>query len=529
MNLHDFRLPLISGTIRPALLAGLSGLLIVLSFPKADLSFLAWIALIPLLTTLEGQTPKAAFKLGFFTGLIAYAGLLYWVMIVMGDYGHLPLFATIPLWLFLSAWLALFYGLATWATVMGERFGIKSALLMPLAWVGADYLRSILLTGFPWTMLGHSQYRLLPLIQVADLTGVFGITALLVLANVVFYRIIRALSGAEIPYPAKSAVVFVLALTSALGYGFFRLNTPLPPAAPLKVALIQGNIDQAIKWSPAFREATLAIYTNLSRQAVAQQAADLIVWPESAAPFFFQESSPSSDRIRNLSRELKAHLLFGSPAAELRNGNYTNLNSAFLLGSDGNEIGRVDKMHLVPFGEYVPLGRLLPFVNKLVHGIGDFAPGLEVKPLKAANTPLGVLVCYEVIFPELARAQVNAGSRVLVNITNDAWFGRSSAPYQHLSMAAFRAVETRTPLIRAANTGITSIIDQNGHIRGMTSLFKEAVMVGEVQSGSANAPYLKIGDLFAQSCLGLTVLLLLVQWRFKKPVTQKTMQDTPRS
>ncbi|MDK9717669.1 MAG: apolipoprotein N-acyltransferase, partial [Trichlorobacter sp.] len=131
--------------------------------------------------------------------------------------------------------------------------------------------------------------------------------------------------------------------------------------------------------------------------------------------------------------------------------------------------------------------------------------------------PLGVLVCYEVIFPELARAQVNAGSRVLVNITNDAWFGRSSAPYQHLSMAAFRAVETRTPLIRAANTGITSIIDQNGHIKGMTSLFKEAIMVGEVQPGSADAPYLKLGDFFALSCLGLSVLLLLVHWRRKQP------------
>ncbi|MDD2500910.1 MAG: apolipoprotein N-acyltransferase [Geobacter sp.] len=516
MNLHDFRLPLISGAIRPALLAGLSGLLIALSFPKADLSFLAWIALIPLLTTLEGQSPRAAFKLGFFSGLIAYAGLLYWVMIVMGDYGHLPLFATIPLWLFLSAWLALFCGLAAWATVMGEQCGIKSALLMPLAWVGADYLRSFLMTGFPWTMLGHSQYRLLPLIQVADLTGVFGITALIVLANVVFYRIIRALSGAEIPYPAKSAIIFVLALTSVLGYGFFRLNTSLPPAAPLKVALIQGNIDQAVKWSPAFREATLDIYTNLSRQAAARQQPDLIVWPESAAPFFFQENSPSSDRIRNLSRELKAHLLFGSPAIEQRNGQYSNLNSAFLLAPDGSERGRTDKMHLVPFGEYVPLARLLPFVNKLVHGIGDFVPGQEIKPLKAGSTPLGVLVCYEVIFPELARAQVNAGSRVLVNITNDAWFGRSSAPYQHLSMAAFRAVETRTPLIRAANTGITSIIDQNGHIRGMTSLFKEAVMVGEVQPGSANARYLKIGDLFAQGCLGLTAgILLLQRWRKK--------------
>lgn len=511
MTLSGLRLPPLSGTIRPVILAIASGALVTLSFPKADLSFLAWVALLPLLISLEGRSPRTAFKLGFITGLTAYAGLLYWVIIVMGVYGHLPLFASIPLWLLLSSWLALFYGIATWATCLGERFGLKSALMMPLAWVGADYLRSFMLTGFPWTMLGHSQYRMLPLIQIADITGVFGITALIVLANVVFHRIIRAFSGSEVPYPAKSAIVFVLALAGTLGYGFYRLNSPQSTAEPLKIALIQGNINQAVKWSPTFREATLDIYTRLSRQAASQQAPDLIVWPESAAPFFFQENSPSSDRIRNLSRELNTHLLFGSPAAEQRSGHYRNLNSAFLLGPDGVEIGRTDKIHLVPFGEYVPLARLLPFVNKLVQGIGDFAPGLEVKTLKAATSTLGVLVCYEVIFPGLAREQVKAGSRILVNITNDAWFGHSSAPYQHLSMSAFRAIETRTPLIRAANTGITSIIDQNGHIRGMTSLFKEAVMTGEVQPGSANAPYLMLGDLFAQICLALTAGILLLQ------------------
>lgn len=517
MSLTDFRLPLITGVFRLALLAIISGLLIAFSFPKVDFSFLAWFALIPLLTALEGQSVRSALKLGFLTGLVAYAGLLYWLTIVMGEYGHLPVFASIPLWLLLSAWLAVFYGLAAGATVLGERLGIKSAILMPLAWVGADFLRSFLFTGFPWTMLGHSQYRLLPMIQVADVTGVFGITSLIVLANVVFYRIIRALSGADIPYPAKSAVVFVLVLSCTLGYGFYRLNSPVVQQPALKVALIQGNIDQAVKWSPAFRETTLDIYLSLTRQAAARQPADLIVWPESAVPFFFQDNSPASDRIRNLARELKTNLLFGSPAAELRSGQHVNMNSAYMLAPDGAETGRSDKMHLVPFGEYVPLARLLPFVNKLVHGIGDFQPGKEAKPLKAGGIPLGVLVCYEVIFPELARAYVNAGSRVLVNITNDAWFGRSSAPYQHLSMAAFRAVETRTPLVRAANTGITSIVDQNGHIKGMTSLFKEAVMVGEVQPGSANSPYLKIGDLFAQACLGLAVLLLLVQWRRKRP------------
>lgn len=507
MSLPDLRLPLVAGSARPVLLSLLSGALVALSFPRPDLSFLAWIALIPLLTAIEGQSPRAALRLGWLCGLVGYAGLLYWVVIVMTEYGRLPLVAGIPLWLLLSSWLALFYGLASWVTALGERSGIKSALLLPLAWVAADYLRSFLLTGFPWTMLGHSQYRLLPLIQVADITGVFGITALIVLANVVFYRIIRALSGADIPYPAKSAVVLVLTLIATLGYGFYRLNLPQPATRPLQVALIQGNIDQSVKWSPAFREATLDIYSSLSRQAAERRQPDLIVWPESAAPFFFQENSPASDRIRALARELRTHLLFGSPALELRNGRPANLNSAFLLGPDGSERGRSDKVHLVPFGEYVPLARLLPFVSKLVHGIGDFVPGREIRPLMAGDTPLGLLVCYEAIFPELGRAHANSGSRVLVNITNDAWFGRSSAPYQHLSMTAFRAVETRTPLVRAANTGITSIIDQNGHIRGMTSLFREAIMTGEVRPGTAASPYLRLGDLFAQGCLALTLLL----------------------
>lgn len=509
-----FSLTSLSGI--PTLLALFSGLLLALSFPKADLPFLAWIALIPLLIALEGQSPRNAFRLGFLSGLASYAGLIYWVTIVMTDYGHLPLFVSIPLWLLLSCWLALFTGAASWAAVLGERWGVKAALLFPMAWVGADYLRGLLLTGFPWTMPGHSQFRLLPLIQIADLTGVYGITALIVLANVVLYRILRALSGAQVPYPAKSAAILVLALAGTFWYGFHRLNGPSSAVPALKVALIQGNIDQGVKWSPAFQDTTLDIYSNLSRQAMEQSKADLVVWPESAAPFFFQDDGPPSHRIRDLARELQTSLLFGSPALELRDGKPAYLNSAFLLDREGNLLGRSDKAHLVPFGEYVPLSRLLPFVKKLVHGIGDFVPGTEIKPLKAAGTTLGVLVCYEAIFADLGRRHVNSGSRILVNITNDAWFGRSSAPYQHLAMAAFRAVETRTPLIRAANTGITSLVDRNGHIRGMTTLFKEAIMVGEVQPGSADSPYLRIGDLFARGCLLLTVLILLAQWWRKR-------------
>lgn len=502
------------GRFKSVFLATVSGLLIILSFPNFNLSFLAFIALIPLLVAMEGVSPKTAFKLGWLCGVVAYSGMLYWIMVVMGEYGHLPIYVTVPLWLLLSSWLAIFYGLATFATAVGEGYTLKSALILPLAWVGGDYLRSFILSGFPWGMLGHSQYRLLPLIQISDITGVYGITAIIVLANIVIYRVVRGVSGASVPYPVKSAITFLLMISVTLGYGFIRLNQPPSAAKGVRVALIQGNIDQGVKWSPEFREKTVDIYCNLSRQAVKGQKADLIVWPESAAPFYFQENSSSSERIRNLARELDTYILFGSPAAELRDGRFSNLNSAFLLAPDGSEIGRGDKIHLVPFGEYVPMARLLPFVNKMVHGIGDFVPGEQVRPLVTKDARLGLLVCYEAIFPELALAQVNAGSNLLVNITNDAWFGRTSAPYQHLSIAAFRAVETRTPLIRAANTGVTSIIDQNGHIRGMTSLFREGVMVGMVKPDTRRTLYLEYGNLFAR-CSLLLVPVLLFAYRLR--------------
>jgi len=499
---------------RSGLLAMVSGTLIALSFPTDGLSFLAWIALIPLLISLERVSLRQAFRLGFTCGLVAYAGILYWINIVVTRYGHLPWAVSIPLYLTLVAWLALFYGLATLIACYGKQGGIKQVFTLPVAWVALDFLRSFLLTGFPWAMLGHSQYRILPLIQIADLSGVYGITFLIVLTNVVLYRVLRAVSGAGVPYPAKSALLLLVLFTATLYYGFYRLNIEEKnPDPPLRVALIQGNIDQDVKWSPAFQGQTMAIYERLTREA-AKGGVDLVVWPESAVPFFFQDEFRQAERIRALARETNAYILFGSPAHELRDNTRTFLNSAFVVAPSGETIGRGDKRHLVPFGEYVPLKRLLPFVNKLVVGIGDFSPGERTAPLDVGKTRAGLLVCYEGIFPELARAYVNSGARILVNITNDAWYGRSSAPYQHFSIAAFRAVETRTPLLRAANTGITAIIDQNGHIRTMSNLFEEDFRTGEIKPGSGDSLYLKIGDSPAWLCAILTLgVVLLARFR----------------
>lgn len=503
---------LVSLCDRQGLLAACSGLLIALSFPNAGLSFLAWLALIPLLISLEGTSRRTAFRLGMTCGFSAYVVILYWINIVITRYGHLPWAVSIPLYLVLAAWLALFYGLSVLVARSAEQAGLKTALTLPIAWVACDFIRSFLLTGFPWAMLGHSQFRTLPLIQIADICGVYGITLLIVLANVVFYRVVRALSGAGVPYPVKSALFIIIAMVATLAYGFDRLNSPATSnAQSLRIALIQGNIPQDVKWSPAFLEQTLAIYEQLTRQAL-KEPADLTVWPESAVPFFFQDEPLHAEKIKGLARELRTNLLIGSPAHELRNGQRTFLNSAFLISSQGETIGRSDKMHLVPFGEYVPLGRLLPFVSKLVVGIGDFSSGERVRPLPAQDTSIGTLICFEGIFPELAREYVRSGARVLVNITNDAWFGRSSAPYQHLSMAVFRAIETRTPLIRAANTGITAIIDHNGHIRAMTPLFEQGFRTGTIKPGSGDSLYTRIGDVPAWLCVLLTSMFAAITW-----------------
>jgi apolipoprotein N-acyltransferase len=500
---------------RSGCLAIASGALIALSFPNAGLSFLVWVALIPMLIALEGASPAAAFRIGITCGITAYATMLYWINIVITQYGHLPWAVSVPIYLVLAIWLSLFYGLTLLTAKLAENAGIKTALALPVAWVAFDFARSFLLTGFPWSMLGHSQYRTLPLIQIADIAGVYGITLLIVLANVVLYRIIRAVTGSGIKYPVKSALVLVIMLASTLWYGFTRLNTADAGRPSLKVALIQGNIDQDVKWSPAFQEQTISIYERLSRNA-SKNGVDLIVWPESAIPFFFQDEPQHAERIKNLTRELSSALLTGSPAHELRNGKRTFLNSAFLISSSGETVGRSDKIHLVPFGEYVPLGRYFPFINKIVVGIGDFAPGENATPLKLMGTQLGTLVCFEAIFPEVARAYVNNGARILVNITNDAWFGRSSAPFQHLSIAAFRAIETRTPLLRAANTGITTIVDHNGHIRNMTELFKEDFRTGEIRPGTGDSIYLKIGDLPAWIAVILTAAFTVYSWLRKR-------------
>ena len=500
------------GTRRDYLLALLSGVLLALSFPHADFSLLAWFAFVPLLLAIARKSPARAFRLGLVSGLTAYCGIFYWLNIVMTVYGKLPWPASLSLFLLFIFYLAMYMGIIAGLVRRGEIAGISPLISFPLLWVGFEYLRTFALTGCPWELLGYSQYRILPLIQIADITGVYGLSFLIALTNVVLLRIIK---GAVMPghsvYPTKSGALLLLFLLLTLGYGFMRLNGA-DPGSPLKVVLAQGNIPQDVKWNPAFQETTVAVYEKLTRQGCAG-GCDLVVWPESALPFYFQAGGKYCDRVRTLATEFRTSMVLGSPAVEQGGGRTRYLNSAYLLAPTGETVGRSDKMRLVPFGEYVPLARFLPFVSKMVEGIGDFSPGTVITPLDTGKGKIGVLICAEVIFPDLPRAYVLAGSRLLVNITNDAWFGHSSAPYQHLSMTVFRAVENRVPLVRAANTGITAIIDSKGHIRGMTQIFKEAYLTGEIRPAEGKTFYTRYGDVFAKLCLAFSAIIVVLAFR----------------
>jgi apolipoprotein N-acyltransferase len=275
----------------------------------------------------------------------------------------------------------------------------------------------------------------------------------------------------------------------------------LPLVHHLRVGLIQGNVPQDQKWDKAFQEETLARYERLSREAVTK-GAELIVWPETAVPFFFQSDIPYQQRLLAFVRELDTPLLFGAVGWRPKDMNEVTLfNRAYLVSSAGEVLNSYDKIKLAPFGEYIPFhNNFLFFLDKLVEGIGDFAAGTERTVFSLPSQKFGVLICFEGIFPDHARRFVANGANLLVNITNDAWFGRSSAPYQHLVMEAMRAVENRVPLVRAANTGFSAVVSLDGQIHAQTPLYETTLLVADLAWPQITSFYTQYGDVFTYAC-----------------------------
>ena len=498
-------------------LAAASGVLLVLSFPKFGHPAFGWIALAPLLLALMGRISlMRAFTLGLTTGVIYFGGTLYWMTLVMAQYGDLSL----PVAALINAAFVLYVALypAVFAILvrrLASSYGYAALVAAPFVWTATELGRTYLFSGFPWVLLGNSQATTLPIVQLASILGIFGVSALVAASSAALVGIIVARA-----YRPAALVLAGTLLIAVWGNARVRSGELTREGQPIRVGLVQGNVDQGQKWSVASSAAILQSYLAMTKQAV-DQGAQLVIWPESSTPFRFEEDLAGAAQVRALARATGVPILFGSDQIEWRMNGTSRVpgrafNSAFLVQADGSTGGVYRKMHLVPWGEYVPLKDLLFFVGPLVEAIGTgFAPGTEATLLRVDGRPLSVSICYEIIFPDLVRRFVLEGSQLLTTITNDAWFGKTSAPYQHFEQASVRAVETGRYLVRSANTGISGIVDPYGRVLERSGIFQPAVITGEARWLTDVTIYTRIGDAFAYASAILTIALLVFARRRK--------------
>lgn len=479
-------------------------------FPNMNLKYLGWVCLVPLIAAVNRKEPIEGFLLGCVAGSVFHCGLIYWVTVSMTTYGSLPAYISLILLILFSLLLSLFIAVPLYtACYIRKVLNWGFPLSLPVLWTTSEYIKSWLLTGFPWENLGYCQFQVLPIIQIADITGVYGITFLLVLTNCAAFSFLQGLFiKKNIPYRDIAITAFLVVVTIA--YGYKRLHDyRASQGDPLKLAIVQPNIPQHLKWDPSFLDETIDIYHKLTLKCTLQQP-DLIIWPESATPFFFQSEDTFKEMVTDIIEEVRSYLLFGSPAWDLHLGHPRYFNSAFLISPQNKIESRYDKIHLVPYGEYIPLKPLFPFIQKMVVGIGDFSPGSEIKNLKLPSCSFATLICYEIIFPNLVRKFVKKGAHFIVNITNDAWFGKTSAPHQHLSMTVLRAVENKCFIARAANTGISAFINPVGTIIKQTKLFTQAVLPAMIYYTEQRTLYTLYGDVFVIGCSVLSLLFIAV-------------------
>ena len=483
-----------------------SGVLLVLSFPRVGHPAWAWIALVPLLlAVVRARSVARGFACGLVAGAVYFAGTIYWIPRVMEEYGGLPAPLAWVVHLLLVAVLATFP--AAFGAALGtvaRRHGAAALHAAPAIWVTTELGRIYVLTGFPWVLLGYSQTPVLPVAQLASLTGVLGLSALVALVNATLAFAVEVRGPRRTRALAATAAV-VLAV---IGFGAWRLqaDTLRSAGTPLRVAAAQGNIAQHDKWNPALREDIVAAYLDLTRRAAAA-GARLVVWPEAATPFAFQNDPLQAEAVRQVARDAGVHLLLGTNHARY-DGAPRYYNAAVMVDAAGETTGIYAKQHLVPFGEYVPLRRLLFFVSPLVESVGDFSPGPGPRTLSMDGAPVGAAICYEIIYPELVRGFVTRGSRLLATLTNDAWYGRTAAPYQHFQQATMRAIELGRYLVRAANTGISGVVDPYGRVVASTPLFERRLVAADVRLLDARTLYSRTGDVLAYACAVVTVLAL---------------------
>ncbi len=478
-------------TIRDLAMAAASGILLSLAFPRPELFLLAWVAIVPLLLTVKGKRAIPAAFLGFVAGLFFYGALLYWVM----DFGKLP-------WILLSAHQSLFFALFAASIALFNAKPLQQAVFAASAWTALEWLRSLGFGGFTWGSLAVSQYRNIPFLQLASITGAWGLSFLIAFFNSSCAELLARKDW--------KPLAVALAAISAVGIGGVFAIKPIDLKKPILVAIVQGCQPMRENLSEEEAKGVVLIYIKKTLQAAKFFNPDLVLWPETVIPVDFVSTPWPKRSVSLLARVARCEMIVGATAREKSGSQEKLYNGAFLFDKSGKLKGKYYKVHLVPFGEKVPFRKWLPFLKRYRVRSEDYASGRGYQPIGR----YGVMICFESVFPYISRELVNNGAAVLAVLTNDGWFGRTAAPRQHLAFSVLRAVENRRWLLRAASTGISCSISPNGEIIAELPSWESGFLPTVAVFSSKKTIYTRYGDWLAVMSFLYCLGALLTQNRF---------------
>ncbi len=455
----------------------------------------------------ESNALKTTFKQSWIAGTIIYSSCLYWVAYPVCNYTNMPFWMGLSCPILLGLYLGLYssvFCILLWY-IRDLNWFIRG-IISGLTWSSLEYIRGTLFTGFPWLNITQAFAPWPKFIQLIQFSGSFLFSGIIICIGIWIYEIRN-----KKVVPGTCAILSIIFIY-IIGVNLYKI--PYKSQKHISSLIVQGNIDQYEKWDKKFKKMTLNKYINITSSHLKNKLT-LVIWPETAMPFLIQNISPLQSKLLNFVKKNNIMLLTGAPAYEIKGQKIQWYNRAYLISPKG-PIKYYDKVHLVPFGEYVPMENIFPFLKKIVQGPGDFSAGRGIYPMKTRGIAIGTLICYEIIFPNLVANMVENGAQVLVNISNDAWFGDSSGPYQHLNQVILRAIEVKRYILRSTNTGISAIISPRGELKNIIPLNKEgAIYCNKVDLISSKTFFVRFYNIIEYVVFLMNILSFIIIWSIK--------------